>query len=118
KALKIIASVIQSNSLSGFSLWPISEYIGQFGLDHHDLSMKAMYELTQRFTSEFCIRPYFIHHHEKTLKYFKKWSTDKNVHVRRWVSEGSRPLLPWATRIDLFKNAPDYTLPLLNALKF
>lgn len=118
KSLKIIQGAINSNKITGFSLWPFSEFIGQYGLDHFDESMQAMYNLTQNFTSEFCVRPFLIKDHQKVLSYFKKWSADENVHVRRWVSEGSRPLLPWGLRIERFKKDPSYTLPLLNALKF
>lgn len=118
QALKIIRAVLKTKKIKGFSLWPFSEFIGKYGLEDFDESMHAMYELTQHFTSEFCIRPFFIKDHKKTLSYFKKWAQDQNVHVRRWVSEGSRPLLPWGLRLDLFKNDPTHTLPLLNTLKY
>ncbi len=118
QTIEILRKVVRSKKIRGFSLWPISEYIGQFGLDHFDESMQAMYELTQEFTSEFCIRPFILKDHKKVLKFFRKWTKDKNTNVRRWVSEGSRPLLPWGLRIDLFKNDPSYTLPLLEQLKY
>ncbi len=118
KAIEIITKAIKRDELSGFQLWPISEYIGQFGLDHYDESMKAMYELTQRFTSEFAIRPFFLKDHKKVLKYFTKWTSDKNTHVRRWVSEGSRPILPWGGKIPAFIMDPTHTLLLLDKLKF
>src|SRR5690606_14818811 len=90
----------------------------QFGLDHFDESMKAMYILTQRFTSEFAIRPFLLKNHTRVLKYFAKYASDKNVHVRRWVSEGSRPLLPWGQKIPIFVMDPTHTLLLLDKLKF
>ncbi len=117
-ALSILMTAMEKGSLSGFSLWPFSEYISQFGLDHFDDSMKAMYKLTQNFTSEWAIRPYLLKNPAKVLKYFKKWATDKNVHVRRWVSEGSRPLLPWGQKIPFFIMDPTHTLLLLDKLKF
>jgi 3-methyladenine DNA glycosylase AlkC len=117
-ALKILKAVMEKEALSGFELWPFSEYISQFGLDHFDESMKAMYLLTQMFTAEFAVRPFLLKDHKKVLKYFEKWSKDKNVHVRRWVSEGSRPLLPWGQKIPLFVMDPTHTLLLLDKLKF
>jgi 3-methyladenine DNA glycosylase AlkC len=42
-----------------------------------------------------------------------KWSTDKNYHVRRLVSEGTRPLLPWSGRLTIDATIP---LPLLDTL--
>jgi 3-methyladenine DNA glycosylase AlkC len=118
KALKVLVKVIEKGRLEGFELWPFSEYIGQFGLDDFDLSMHAMHSLTQKFTSEFAVRPFFVRDHQKTLQYFKKWSQDKNHHVRRWVSEGSRPLLPWGMRLPVFIQDPTPTLELLTLLKF
>lgn len=116
-SLKIIMTAMEKSTLSGFSLWPFSEFISQFGLDHFDESMKAMYELTQRFTAEFAIRPYLLKDHKKVLKQFEKWTADKNVHIRRWISEGSRPLLPWGQKIPLFVMDPTHTLILLDKLK-
>lgn len=118
EALSILMDAMEHEDMKGFELWPFSEYISQFGLDHFDESMKAMYKLTQRFTSEFAIRPYLLKNHIKVLKYFHKWATDKNVHVRRWVSEGSRPLLPWGQKLPLFVMDPTHGLLLLDKLKF
>lgn len=118
EALSIIVEVIEKSELKGFSLWPFSEYISQFGLDYFDESMKAMYILTQKFTSEFAVRPFILKNHARVLKYFKKWTSDKNVHVRRWVSEGSRPMLPWGGNIPLFIMDPTHTLVLLDQLRF
>lgn len=118
EALNILLKAMEKGNLSGFSLWPFSEYISQFGLEHFDESMKGMYRLTQRFTSEFAVRPYFIKDHRKVLKYFSKWATDKNHHVRRWVSEGSRPLLPWGQKLPIFILDPTHTILLLEKLKF
>lgn len=117
-ALPILIKVMEGNKLKGFELWPFSEYISQFGLDHIDESMKAMYILTSRFTSEFAVRPFLIKNHVRVLKYFSKWATDKDPHVRRWVSEGSRPLLPWGQRIPIFVMDPTHTLLLLDKLRF
>jgi 3-methyladenine DNA glycosylase AlkC len=117
-ALKILVESMDNSELSGFELWPMSEFISQFGLNNLDPSMKAMYRMTQKFTSEFAIRPFLLQNHKKVFKYFEKWATDKNVHVRRWVSEGSRPLLPWGQRIPIFVMDPTHTLLLLDKLKF
>ena len=76
-----------------------------------------MYQLTQQFTSEFAVRPFLNKHPEKILKKFESWLKDENVHIRRWISEGSRPLLPWGGKIQSFIKKPA-TLHLLDALKF
>lgn len=117
EALNILVKVIKNKKLSGFSLWGFSEFIGQHGLDHFDESLKAMYVLTQHFTAEFAVRPFFQKDHHTVLGYFEKWSTDPNVHIRRWVSEGSRPLLPWGLRLNVFKDQPELSVALLHKLK-
>ena len=118
KSVAILVQVMKGDKLSGFSLWPFSEYIGQHGLEHFDESMKAMHLLTQKFTSEFAIRPYFIKDASRVLGHFKKFAHDESEHVRRWVSEGSRPLLPWGLRLPIFVENPHLTLELLEILKF
>lgn len=118
ESLKVLTAVLEEGELSGFLLWPVSEFISQHGLEDFDASMKGMYLLTQKFTSEFAIRPFLLKNPKKVLSYFKKWSKDPNVHVRRWVSEGSRPILPWGGKIPLFIAEPNHTLPLLEVLRF
>ncbi len=118
KSIQIINQVVASDQLEGFALWPFSEYISKYGILDFDLSMLAMHLLTQKFTSEFAVRPFFIHDSKKVLKYFKTWTKDENHHVRRWVSEGSRPLLPWGMRLPQFVTDPSDTLILLEQLKY
>lgn len=118
EAVKILIEVIEEGELKGFLLWPVSEFISQHGRSDFDASMKAMYSLTQKFTSEFAIRPFLLQDPKKVLSYFKKWVKDPNVHVRRWVSEGTRPVLPWGGKIPLFIQDPLHTLPLLEVLRF
>lgn len=52
------------------------------------------------------------------LTLLQRWATDPNPHVRRLVSEGTRPRLPWAMRLPEFQEEnPGLSLPLLEALK-
>lgn len=113
---KILKKVLAEKKLTGFELWPISEYISQFGTEHFEESFELMYELTQQFTAEFAIRPFLLKDPERVLKKLKGWLKDENVHIRRWISEGTRPLLPWGAKIPSFVAKPA-TLHLLEALK-
>lgn len=92
-------------------------YVAEYGLDHFELSMRAQYELTQRFTAEFSIRPFLERYPDKTLARLRRWARDPNRHVRRLVSEGTRPRLPWATRLRAFQQDPRPVLELLELLK-
>ena len=102
---------------SAFLYLPHSIYIGTHGLPHFEAAMAAQHALTQRFTAEFSIRPYLLHHQGATLARLRDWAQDDNAHVRRLVSEGTRPRLPWAPRLPAFQKAPQLALPLLDALK-
>ncbi len=107
----------EGNGLATFFYLPHSAFIAQYGVSHFASGMKVNYELTQRFTAEFSIRPFLILQREKSLKLLTKWATDPNPHVRRLVSEGTRPRLPWAMRLPEFQADPQHALPLLEALK-
>ncbi len=87
------------------------------GKDPFEISMKAQYELTRRFSAEFSMRPFLIHDQERTLRRLLEWTTDPDPHVRRLCSEGTRPRLPWAIRIPSFIHDPTPTLTILDALK-
>jgi 3-methyladenine DNA glycosylase AlkC len=79
--------------------------------------MRAQYELTQRFTAEYSIRGFLERYPERTLDRLRDWAGDSNVHVRRLVSEGTRPRLPWAPRLRAFQDDPQPVLQLLELLK-
>lgn len=111
--------------LGVFFYLPHGCFIAEYGLepsenDGHDpfeISMKAQYELTKRFSAEFSIRPFLIQQQERTLLQLLDWTTDPDPHVRRLCSEGTRARLPWATRIPAFISNPKPVLPILEALK-
>jgi 3-methyladenine DNA glycosylase AlkC len=107
-----------SKGISGFITWPLAHYIEEHGLDDLESSMQGMYEITKRFTAEFAIRP-FLEKYEKLIykKYLNKWVKDKSRHVRRLVSEGTRPNLPWGSQVTWIKKNPAQNLYLLELLK-
>ncbi len=101
----------------GWHHWPIAHFIEVFGLEDFDIGVQAMREITKRHTAEFAIRPFLIHHQEEMLAILHTWAEDENPHVRRLVSEGTRPRLPWAGRLTQFIEDPSPTLALLEKLK-
>jgi 3-methyladenine DNA glycosylase AlkC len=104
-------------SLASFLYLPHTMFVAEFGLAHFEASMRAQHALTQRFTAEFSIRPFLDQHPEATLRQLEKWASDPNPHVRRLVSEGTRPRLPWAPRLRQFQADPSPVLALLEQLK-
>lgn len=103
--------------LAGWPLWGLGEYIATHGLAHPDRALRALHALTQRFTAEFAIRPFWVHHPELTLRTLHTWVRDPSAHVRRLVSEGSRPRLPWGLRLQPLVADPTPMLPLLSLLQ-
>ncbi len=104
-------------SLASFLYLPHTVFVAEFGLGHFELSMQAQHALTQRFTAEFSIRPYLQQHQDATLERLAEWTRDTSEHVRRLVSEGTRPRLPWASRLPAFQRDPAPVLALLEKLK-
>jgi 3-methyladenine DNA glycosylase AlkC len=109
--------VTKDYGLAPFFYMPHSEWIGRYGVGHIESGLRANYELTQRYTAEFSIRPFIIEHEVSCLKRLKQWCNDPNPHVRRLVSEGTRSRLPWAMRLTNIQAKPQLTLPLLETLK-
>ena len=107
----------ESFGFAPFRFLPHAHFIASHGLDHFELSMRAQHELTRRFTAEWSVRPYLVRHPERTLALLREWARDPNVHVRRLVSEGTRPRLPWAPRLGAFQRDPTPVLALLELLK-
>ena len=105
------------SGMSGFLFMPHCFFVAEFGLAHFEESMAAQHALTERFTCEFSIRPFLIHHPAATLRQLRTWSSDPSDHVRRLVSEGARPRLPWAMRLPAFQADPKPVLALLELLK-
>ena len=79
--------------------------------------MKVIEEITKRNTGEYTIRPFIESDAQRTLSIMREWSKDSNKHIRRLASEGGRPRLPWAKKLDRFVENPLPLIPILNNLK-
>jgi len=100
----------------GWLQWPIGQFIADYGTDHFKESMHAMTELTQRFSSEFAVRPFVEKYPEKTFALLLRQTKHKSEHVRRWCSEGVRTRLPWGNKLHELIADPTPVLPILEAL--
>ena len=103
--------------MAPFYYLPHTHYVATRGLDHFELSMRAQYELTKRFSAESSIRPFIAADPERTLATLRQWTSDPNAHVRRLVSEGTRLRLPWAMRVPWLDANAERVLELLELLK-
>jgi 3-methyladenine DNA glycosylase AlkC len=110
-------TLTEGNGLKVFFYLPHSQFISHYGVKSFGSGMLACYELTKRFTAEYCIRPLLQTFEPQALKLLRTWAHDPSPHVRRLVSEGTRPRLPWAMRLPSFQSDPRPTLKLLDLLK-
>lgn len=76
-------------------------------------ALDLLHAATQRFSMEYAIRPFLNRWPDLVLSRMQEWARDPHYHVRRLVSEGTRPRLPWGAGITLDPLAP---LPLLDVL--
>ncbi len=92
-----------------------TEFVARYGCDEKvlALSLKALKEMTTRFSAEDAIRYFINAYPAETMGELKKWSEDTHYHVRRLCSEGTRPKLPWSAKIRIAVTEP---LPILHKL--
>ena len=105
------------DGLEGWALWPVGEFIARAGQHDPQRALQLLHALTQRFSAEFAIRPFIVAHPQLCFDTLQRWTKDPSEHVRRLVSEGSRPRLPWGIRLHSLVQDPAPTLPLLRALQ-
>ncbi len=124
KAFKILIGAMESPlevtegyGGSVFRYMALSEFLERHGPQDVEAALPANYELTQRFSSEFCIRSLLLADPKRVLQELERWARDENPHVRRLVSEGTRTRLPWGRQLPPFIADPSPVLPLLEALK-
>lgn len=102
--------------LKDFLVWPLTEIVARRGLSHHPEAMLALAEMTQLFTAEWALRPFIMQASEQTFAQLHRWCEHPSEHVRRLVSEGSRPFLPWGGNLPQLLHEPFPSLALLEKL--
>ncbi len=96
-----------------FIFAPLGDWVAVVGIDYPDLALDMLAELTQRFSMEWAIRPFLNRYPDQVLERMEQWCAHDSYHVRRLVSEGTRPRLPWGQAVGLELTDP---LPLLDRL--
>jgi 3-methyladenine DNA glycosylase AlkC len=102
---------------SGYVTLVFPDFAGVFGREDMDTSLDALKYFTSFGSSEFAIREFLKLDFKRTIKVMEKWAEDKNHHVRRLASEGSRARLPWSFKLDEVIKNPTSTLAILEKLK-
>lgn len=117
EAILPVPILAEDDSFDGWLFMALNSLLTAHGMEAVDASLKLLPEITKRFTAEFGIRVFLIEHPKKILPHLKRWTKDPNPNLRRLVSEGTRPRLPWGEQITAFVKDPSPILPLLEALK-
>lgn len=94
-----------------------SEYVALYGQDQGQAALDALAYFTAFGTAEFAIRPFLQRDLAGTLAVMRGWAGHESDHVRRLASEGCRPRLPWAARLDAVAADPELTWPILDRLR-
>jgi 3-methyladenine DNA glycosylase AlkC len=113
KVLRKLAPLLEHGFISIF----LCDFVSTFGTDDFDHSLEALAHFTCFGSGEFAVRTFLIADQARTLATMHRWATHENEHVRRLASEGSRPRLPWGTRLPSLVRDPSPVLPLLEQLK-
>lgn len=108
---------LSDNDFGDFIYAVYGDFVAHYGCTLEDLSFSlgALHKITTRFSAEFALRPFLQRFPEATLQILQRWAQDPHYHVRRLVSEGTRPRLPWGKNVDLSWAQCEPLLTLLHA---
>ena len=121
RAAAVVDSVLDEldaaeRELDGWELWPVADWVALAGRAHPAVALELLGRLTRYATGEFAVRPFIDDDPTGVLTRFDRWVTDGEEHRCRLVSEGTRPRLPWASRLAVAADDPGYAVPLLDRL--
>lgn len=116
ESARILVRALVRPDFDGWIVYPVNDYVARYGIDRPEVALPLMADLTSRWSCEFAIRPFIEQHPELTFKYFDRWIDSDDEHLRRLVSEGSRPRLPWGSQLGAFVDDPAPTIRLLDRL--
>lgn len=105
---------LRDDDFGDFIFCPLGDYAVLRGLETHpDRALDLLEAVTQRFSMEYAIRHFLNRWPDRTYVRLTQWADHPSYHVRRLVSEGTRPRLPWGAGIA---TDPARALPLLDHL--
>lgn len=113
----VVAAVRLDPPPSGWEAWPLATFVELFGVDHPGEALDAMETITRFASCEFAIRPQLERHADTAFARLERWVGHPDEAVRRLVSEGTRPLLPWGKRVAALRESPERALALAERLR-
>lgn len=100
----------------GFVTMALGECITLYGDADINQAAITLRTLTKYGSSEFAVRHLLQRDPSRMIKIMESWASDRDEHVRRLASEGSRPRLPWAQKISALTKIPPPTAKILSIL--
>ena len=116
EAAAVVRGALASPELDGWIALPCTAWVAEAGIDHPGTALPLLAALTPRFSAEWAIRPFVQRHPDVTWPQLRTWTGHADEHVRRLVSEGTRPRLPWASRLPELVADPSPAVALLHLL--
>ncbi len=110
KALEVFTAILGEKMKSMCEMYDVGMHYAPFGKfielyaveneDCYDQTLHYIYEMTQRYSGEFAMRPLLKAFPQKTLAIIKKWTDDESDCVRRLCSECMRVAIPWGSKLS------------------
>ena len=116
-AERLVEVLNQNEELSGWLSLICCEFVARDSSLSTEEGLQYLAQMTRHFSAEFAIRPFIQKDLATCLRLFEGWTEHEDQHIRRLVSEGSRPRLPWGIRLQEFVKDPSPMIPLLERLK-
>ena len=105
------------NGLRGWLVMPLADFVAQRNIPAQFLTgLQLLLPLTRRFSAEFAIRDFLLADFDKAMAVITPWLKHDSEHVRRLVSEGTRPRLPWGKQLPRVIANPEPLIPILTSL--
>ncbi|MHB1139841.1 MAG: DNA alkylation repair protein [Microthrixaceae bacterium] len=115
-AVAAVDRLVGADGMAGLFMWPVTDWVTRAGRDAPAQALELLARLTPYSTGEFAVRPFIDDDPAGVLARFGEWIGRDDEHVRRLVSEGTRPRLPWAPRLAVAEADPGYAVHLLDRL--
>ena len=115
-AVAVVDRLVGVERMDGLFMWPVTDWVARAGRDSPEQALELLARLTPYSTGEFAVRPFIDDDPAGVLDRFAEWAGRDDEHVRRLVSEGTRPRLPWAPRLAVAEADPGYAVHLLDRL--
>jgi 3-methyladenine DNA glycosylase AlkC len=116
EAAVAVRDALAQPGFDGWIVFPVNDWVARYGIEHPEVALPLLGELTSRWSAEFAVRPFIERHPAAAFAQLNDWTSSDDEHRRRLASEGSRPRLPWAAQLRSLIEDPSPTIALLDRL--